>query len=88
MIAARVRPNPAATVEQILIGDQVPPISPVDWMTCRPWILARRQAIIDALLHDGAQLFKPDCGRRRARECALRIFDLALAELDNGARCS
>jgi hypothetical protein len=61
---------------------EVPDISPIDWMSCRPWLVARRAQLTAALFHEGAHLVPSDHGLRKARVDALRVFDQALAELD------
>ncbi len=61
---------------------EIPSISPADWMSCLPWLRARRHAILRALWLAGTQLQVSDHGLHAARVDALAIFDRRIAELE------
>ncbi len=65
---------------------EVPAISPVDWMSCLPWLKARRGAILRALWLAGTQLQVSDHGLHVARVDALEVFDRRIAELEAARR--
>lgn len=69
--------------QAISVESEIPVIvRPVGgWMRCRPFLVARRAAILDALSAEAAHLSPSDHGLRKARLDALRVFDSALAEL-------
>ena len=61
---------------------EIPSISPADWMSCLPWLRARRGAILRALWLAGTRLQVSDHGLHVARVDALAIFDQRIAELE------
>jgi hypothetical protein len=65
---------------------QIPEIGPLDWMSCLPWLRARRDAILRALWLAGTQLHVADNGLHTARVDALAVFDRRIAELEGRAR--
>jgi hypothetical protein len=61
---------------------EIPEIGPVDWMSCLPWLRARRGALLRALWLAGTQLQVSDHGLHQARVDALAVFDRRIAELE------
>jgi len=61
---------------------EIPSISPVDWMSCLPWLRFRQRSLLRALWLASTQLRVSDDKLHQARVDALRIFDQRIAELE------